>query len=241
MASIVVDTNGVVKLLKHLKPHTATGPDGIPAMLLREAAVELAPAIALLFQASISQGTVPTSWKKAHIVPIYKKGSRAQASNYRPVSLTSILCKLCEHIIHCAIIRHLENNNILSDAQHGFRQRRSCESQLVITINDLAKGLDDRSQVDVILLDYEKAFDKVSHRHLLKKSEHYGICGETLIWICDFLSCRTQAVLVDGERSEESAVTSGVPQGSVLGPLLFLIYINDFPECMASSTVTLCR
>ncbi len=124
-----------------------------------------------------------TGWCPNHL----KKGSCADPANYRSISLTSIMCKPCEHIIHCAAIQHLSSHNILSDAQHGFWKHRSCGSQLLLTINDLAKGLDDKSQLDVILLDYEKAFNKVSHRHLLLKAEHYGIRGSTLNWIKDFL------------------------------------------------------
>ena len=218
---------------------TASGPDGIPTMLLKQTAVEIAPAVTLLFQASLDQGKVPSQWKKANIVPLFKKGSRSEAANYRPISLTSVLCKLCEHIIHCAVMQHLTDNNILSDAQHRFRKHRSCETQLICMMDDLAKGLDNKSQIDVVLLDYEKAFDKVSHQHLLKKIEHYVIRDKTLDWITDFLHSRTQSVLVDGQQSCISNVSSGVPQGSVLGPLLFLAYINDLPDCISSSTTRL--
>ena len=225
--------------LENLKPHSASGPDGIPTMLLKHTAEEIAPAVTMLFQASLDQGQVPTQWKKKHIVPLFKKGSRHDVANYRPISLTSVLCKFCEHIIHCAVIQHLDVNKILSDAQHGFRKFRSCETQLICMLDDLSKGLDDKAQIDVVLLDYAKAFDKVSHRHLLKKVQHYGVAGKTLEWIADFLYSRTQSVLVDGQQSNKTYVTSGVQQGSVLGPLLFLIYINDLPNCLTSTTTRL--
>ena len=206
MNDITVNQNEVTKLLRNLKPSTASGPDGISAMLLKETAEEISPAVTLLFQSS----SVPSQWKKALIVPIYKKGSRSDAANYRPISLTPILCKLCEHLIHCAVIQHLSDQNILTDAQHGFRKRRSCDTQLLAIVDDLAKGIDDKAQTDVILLDYAKAFDKVSHRHLLLKVEHYGIKGPTLSWINDFLHNRAQQVLLDGQCSSSSKVSSGV-------------------------------
>ena len=165
MDNITVCQNGVIKLLRNFKPFTASGPDGIPTNLLKETAVEIPPAITLLFQATIDHGRVPSQWKKAQIVPIFKKGSRSSPANYCPISLTSVLCKLCEHILHCENIHHLFNNEILTDAQHGFRKRRSFDTQLIVTPQDLAKGLDNKTQTDVILLDYEKAFDKVSHPH----------------------------------------------------------------------------
>ena len=142
MDDITVGCEGGTKLLKNLKPHEVSmlgEPDGIYAKLLKETAEEVSPAVTLLFQASLKQDSVPSSWKKATIVPIFKKGCRSSASNYRPISLTSVLCKLCEHVIHCAIIHHLVDHQILTDTQHGLRKRRSCDTQLILNIDDLAR------------------------------------------------------------------------------------------------------
>ena len=174
---IKVTCKGVLKLLKDIKPYKASRPDNIPGRLLKEAAEELAPGLTFLFQISLDSGKIPADWKSALVTPVFKKGNRSSTANYRPISLTSIVCKILEHVVHSSVINHFERNNILRDSQHGFRKPRSCETQILLTIEDLAKGLDDRQQIDAVLLDFSKAFDKVPQQRLLLKLKHYGVRG----------------------------------------------------------------
>ena len=188
MPNIRIDNRGMHKLLQGLKPHKATGPDMVPARLLRYFSIEFSVILTMLFQTSLNAGNIPTEWRKASIVPIFKKGDQHKASNYRPVSLTSTTCKLLEHIIHSNIMDHYDRLGILTDTQHWCRSKRSCKTQLIITFQELASSLTSGEQVDVILLDFSKAFDKVPHTRLLKKLHHYVVRGNINHWIQDFLT-----------------------------------------------------
>ena len=175
-------------------------------------------------------------WKDANICPLFKKNDRTIPSNYRPVSLTCILCKMLEHIICSNMMSYFEDNHLLNNRQHAFRRNHSCETQLVNVIDDWAKAIDKTQQTDIFILDFEKAFDTVPHELLKTKLHGYGVNKKTLNWIDSFLSGRRQSVVVNGTKSSNQEVASGVPQGTVLGPILFLTHINDITENVSSET-----
>ena len=157
--------------------------------------------LTFIFQQSYNSGAVPYDWTKAMVVPIFTSGSRADPSNYRPISLTCISCKVMEHIVLSHINKHLTENNIITSFRHGFRQGLSCESQFILATHDWATVLNNCGQTDVLLLDFSKAFDKVSYPKMIEKLEHYGITGKTMKWIEAFLKHQTQFVVVNGSHS----------------------------------------
>ena len=230
-ATVINDVNfneaDIEKAIDQISRNSAPGPDKFPAVMLQMCKEELCHPLYLIWRKSLDTGEVPEMLKVSNITPIYKDGPKKLPKNYRPVALTSHLVKCFEKVIRNALVKHIEDNNLMNPNQHGFRSGRSCLSQLLQHYDRIVKYLEEGKNVDVIYLDFSKAFDKLDFQLTLQKLHNLGVTGKIFNWLQSFLTNRKQCVYISGVKSSYEEVMSGVPQGSVVGPLLFLIMLGD--------------
>ena len=222
-----IEHSDILSAIKQLKNSVSQTPDLLPAMFIKKTAQHLIKPLYIIFNLSVKTGEIPAKWKKAVVIPIYKKGKINDPANYRPISLTSVICRVLEKIIHKHMMLHLLDNRIVSEAQHGFVYMRSTQTQQLQFLNCVTSLYDINKQIEIVYLDFSKAFDKVSHSNLVTALHHYKFNTLIIRWIKNYLSHRTQTTFVDNTYSNYTSVPSGVPQGSVVGPLLFVIYLED--------------
>lgn len=234
LSRINFDEKIIYNKLKKLDIHKASGPDGIPGVFIKRCARVLALPLKLIFNRSLETGTFPTEWKKARVVPVYKKEDVANVANYRPISMLSIFGKVFESLVCPILVEHTKN--LVSDRQHGFQNKKSVISNMLNYVTSLNDSLDEGIEVHSVYTDFSNAFDRVNHKILLVKLQYfYGISGHILSWFRSYLKERVQYVVVKGYESRWYKAVSGVPQGSHLGPILFILFINDIVECVINS------
>lgn len=232
-SDIVVTRDEILRLLRSLDKTKGPGSDGIPPVLVVNCADTLAEPLTIILNRSFREGVVPTAWKLADIVPIHKKGSKIPVEHYRPISVLNVFSKVMEKVVHKRVYNNISLN--IPCEQHGFVKSKSTTTNLAVFTNSVLRDMDKGGQVDVIYTDFEKAFDRVDHTILLNKIETLGICGNLLRWTESYIKNRNQAVRIGNCRSGVIHVPSGVPQGSILGPLLYVAYLYDIGHCFKNS------
>ena len=235
--NIKFDQKDIIAAIDELSTDSAPGPDGFPSLLLKKCKMSLSLPLCMLWRKSLTENTIPDTLKRTFILPKHKDGNKAEPKNYRPIALTSHIIKIFEKIMRNNIVNFLEEHQLFNNSQHGFRSGRSCLSQLLLHYDKIITLMEEGKNVDVIYLDFSKAFDKVDFKIVLKKLNSLGIKGKVAAWIESFLTNRTQTIIINGVKSTQIPAISGVPQGSVLGPLIFLILIGDIDKDLRHSTL----
>ena len=235
---IIITPAIILKILQKLKTNSAAGPDRLPPIFYKNTSQLISYPLAILYRTFVDLHHLPTEWKHSIIIPKFKKGQHSDPSNYRPIALTCTCCKILESIISSQLTDFLLSHNLINKQQHGFIKRHSVSTNLLDSLNDWTFSISNRKSTVVAYIDFKRAFDALSHSKLIHKLISYGITGNLLFWIQSFLSNRTQSVRVGSSFSTSCSVSSGVPQGSVLGPILFILFVDDITDSFHDTTVS---